>query len=70
MRGDVGTGGDEPVTMIRRGHATPLIQPHLLRMAEAYPDEARFTPDKVRERLFTVDQQVAWALRFGEGARP
>lgn len=47
-----------------------VVQPHLLRMADAYPAEARFTPDAVRKRLFTVDQQTAWALRFGEGARP
>lgn len=45
--------------------AQSLDQREVDRIARAYPPDARFTPQSVRDRWFTPAQQAAWDLRFG-----
>ena len=42
--------------------------PEVRRIAAIYPDEARFTPAKDRERHFSPMQLLAWELRFGDAS--
>jgi hypothetical protein len=46
--------------------APALDQREIERIARAYPPDARFTPEWVRERHFTDAQRGAWELRFGQ----
>lgn len=46
--------------------APALDQREVERIARAYPPDARFTPEWVRERHFTEAQRAAWEYRFGQ----
>lgn len=46
--------------------APALDQREVERIARAYPPDARFTSERVRERWFTDAQRAAWELRFGQ----
>ncbi len=45
--------------------AAVLDRSEIERIARAYPEDARFTPEWVRDRHFTDAHRAAWELRFG-----